>query len=463
MKKINCLFLFISFFHIFNNQFIKNLDYDYLAAKSISNFTKRIAAVQGKTNKTMCYTKTDIKVNDTLFKYDKKDILSSETCFHPQKNEIFQNLTLYTNDTYQQNKILLSFCVYYALLNNDNNIKISQNQKYFILNLPLEKVKHSELLFSSNDLNEFLIAGTAYSKFEPEVIENITNDILNIKDRSNDNFKLFSKIYYYITSHSFNVSEHAIILPFMDICNIVPYYLKKPNLNYTNSSIVEEEGNKIIVKSTRNFQQSEQYLFSYNISLDNDILMLKQGIFIHDNLYDKYIINKNFTFEHKDESEELYNYLNSYNIRPDSIQYNKDKLGNGVQFKFELLANKTSDLLYKFGIMYYNWWRILSHDNNKRYRHLSKQASTLILRMCYDELNQIKKRMKVGFEEYLYKTQEDKNLTELNKKLRNFTMEKVHLINKNINYLYYDLIILNYNEIKQRKSMYVMIDPNKYA
>ena len=32
-----------------------------------------------------------------------------------------------------------------------------------------------------------------------------------------------------------------------------------------------------------------------------------------------------------------------------------------------------------------------------------------------------------------------------------------------MNFLYNDLTILNYNEIKQRKNLYVMIDPNKYA
>jgi hypothetical protein len=249
----------------------------------------------------------------------------------------------------------------------------------------------------------------------------------------------------------------------MDICNIVPYYLKKPDLNYTNSSVIEEEGNKIIVKSTRNFKQSEQYLFSYNISLDNDILMLKQGIFIHDNIYDKYFINKNFSYENDYESNELYNNLKEHNINPDMFQQGGENAENLTKLKFELTANKTSDILYKFGVVYYSWWKTISNDRNNRFRHFAKQAFTFILRMCYDELNQIKKRMKIGIDEYLYKIQENKNLTEINKKLKNFTMEKLHLINKNINFLYNDLTILNYNEIKQRKNLYVMIDPNKYA
>ena len=462
MTTIKSIIILIGLFHIFYNQYIKDLDYDYLATNSLNKYTKKIAAVQGRTNKTKCYTKVDIKVNDTLFKYDKKDIISSETCFYSQKNEIFENLTIFTNDTYQQNKILLSFCIYYTFLNRENN-KLSEIQKMYILNLPIQKVKHSELFFTDEDLNEFLIAGTAYNKTEPELINKIIENFLNITDRNNDNYKLFAKIYYYITSHSFNVSGHSIILPFMDICNIVPYYLKKPDLNYTNSSVVEEEGNKIIVKSTRNFKQSEQYLFSYNIPLDNDILMLKQGIFIHDNIYDKYLINKNYSYENDYESNKLYNNLKEHNIDPDMLRQGGENAENLTKLKFELTANKTSDLIYKFGVVYYSWWKTISNDRNNRLRHFAKQTFTFILRMCYDELNQIKKRMKIGIDEYLYKIQENKNLTEINKKLKNFTMEKLHLINKNINFLYYDLTILNYNEIKQRKSLYVMIDPNKYA
>ena len=249
----------------------------------------------------------------------------------------------------------------------------------------------------------------------------------------------------------------------MDICNIVPYYLKKADSNYTNSSIIEEEGNKINVISTRNFQQSEQFLFSYDIPLDNDNLMLKQGFFIHDNLYDKFFFNKNFSFESDYESNDLYNNLKEYNLEYLMHQYKGEKSENLANFKLEITANRISYILYKFGVVYYSWWKTITGDRNNRYRYFSKQALTFILQLCYDELKQIKKRMKIGIDDYLYKTQEDKNLTELNKKLRNFTMEKVHLINKNINYLFYDLTLLNYNEIRQRKQVYIMVDPNKFA
>ena len=462
MKKILYIFLFIYIFNICLSSYLKDFDYDHFSIKAIDKYSKRIAAVQGKTNKTKCYAKTDIKINDTLFKFDKQEILSSQTCFHPQKMEIFHNITSYTDDIYDQNKILLSFCIYFALL-DPNNTKIPEHQKFNIFTLPIEKVKHSELLFDYPDLNEFLLAGTMYLVDDSEKIEKVIDRVLNIKDRNNTNFQLYAKIYYYITTHSFNVSNQAVILPFIDICNIIPYYLTKPDLNYTNSSIVEEEGNKIIVKSTRNFKQSEQYLFSYNISLDNDLLMLKQGIFVHDNIYDKYTLNKKFSYEHNYETDELNHNLKTNNIDPDLFEFKRLNSGHDAWFKFELKANRTNYYIYRFGIIYFNWWRTLSRDKNSQFRHISKQALTLILRMCYDELKEIKSRMEVGFDEYLLKTQEDKNLTELNRKLRNFTMEKVHLLHKNVHYLYNELIVLNYNDIKRKKDIYVMVDPNRDA
>ena len=136
--------------------------------------------------------------------------------------------------------------------------------------------------------------------------------------------------------------------------------------------------------------------------------------------------------------------------------------GHDAWFKFELKANRTNYYLYRFGIIYFNWWKTLSHKNSQ-FRHISKQALTLILRMCYDELKAIKSRMEVGIDEYLLKTQEDNTITELNRKLRNFTMEKIHLIHKNINFLFNDLTIINYNDIKRRKDRYVMVDPNRDA
>ena len=460
MKIIINIFLYLFLFNILDCSFLEDFDYIYLSTKAIARYTKKITGVQGRTNKTKCYVFKDIKINDTIFKYNKEDIISSETCYHPKKKEIFQNITSFTNDTYEQNAIILSFCIYFTLI-DQNNTQIPQDHKFHILTLPIETARNTELLMDYADLNEFLLAGTAFTIFESEKVTKIIEKNLNTFDKKNDNFTLYTKIYYYVSYHSFNISGHAVILPFIDICNIAPYYLSKQNLNFTNSSIIEDKGNEIIIKATRNFQQSDQFAFSYNVPLDNDLLMLKQGIFSHDNLYDKYIINKKFSYEHNYESDELFHNLKRHNLHPSIFQYRRENIGHEAWFKFELLANKTSDLLYRFGIIYFHWWRIHSHDEHNDFRHIAKQSLTLILRMCYDELKNIKKRMEVGFDEYLFKTQEDSNLTEFNKKVRNFTMEKVHLLHKNIKYLYKYLVILNYNEIKQKKDVYIMDMTNK--
>ena len=102
-----------------------------------------------------------------------------------------------------------------------------------------------------------------------------------------------------------------------------------------------------------------------------------------------------------------------------------------------------------------------NNDKNVVYRTIAKRALTFIMRLCYDEINNIKFRMECDFDDYLLRTQLDDTLTEVNIKLRNFTMEKVHLINKNVNMLTKDLVILNYNEIAGRKETYTFIDPNK--
>ena len=167
------------------------------------------------------------------------------------------------------------------------------------------------------------------------------------------------------------------------------------------------------------------------------------------------MINKRFSYDHNYESDELFNSLKKGNLDPNVFQYLKENSGYDVWLKFELLANNINDDLYRFGIIYFNWWKKYSQNKNNDSKHIDKQSLTFILRMCYDELNNIKNRMEIDIDEYILRTQEDNSLTELNKKLRNFTIEKVHLIDKNINFLYKNLTILNYNEIKQAKNKYI--------
>ena len=150
--------IFLILIHISFSSNLKNFNYIDYATSHLQNYTKRISVVKGKTNRTKCFAKTDIKINDTLFKYDKKDILSSETCYYPNKIETFQNISSYTNDTYFRNKMFLAFCIYHVLSNTELDNKISEEEKFKIMSLPIEEVKHSELLFDYPHINEFLIA-----------------------------------------------------------------------------------------------------------------------------------------------------------------------------------------------------------------------------------------------------------------------------------------------------------------
>ena len=461
MNSLYKIFLFFSLFILISSSLPKDFDYIDYASSHIHDYTKRISAVKGKTNRTKCFAKVDIKTNDTLFKYDKKDVLSSETCFYPEKMEALKNISTYTNDTYEKNKMLLAFCIYHVLIDPEFVIQISEEDKFKIQSLPLKEVEHSELLFDYPDINEFLLAGTTYYVEEPDRIENIIAKNLQILDRYNKNFKLYTNIYYYVTTHSFNINGEAVILPFMEVCDMVPYYLTKPDLNYSNSTFVEEEGNKILVKSSRNFRQSEQFLFSFNVSLDNDALMLKHGIYVHDNLHDYYLINKKFSYDNNYFNDMLYNTLKKRNLHPNIFNYHRENLGVDGWYQFKLRGNKIDDLLYRFSIIYFHWWAMQHNDQNIVYRTIAKRAMTFIMRMCYDEIEKIKGRMDCDFDDYLLRTQMDDSLSEINKKLRNFTMEKVHLINKNVNWLLEDLVLINYNEIRDKRDFYTYVDPNK--
>ena len=461
MNSLYKIFLFFSLFILTSTSLPKDFVYIDYASSHIHDYTKRISAVKGKTNRTKCFAKVDIKTNDTLFKYDKKDVLSSETCFYPEKMEALKNISTYTNDTYEKNKMLLAFCIYHVLIDPEFVIQISEEDKFKIQSLPLKEVEHSELLFDYPDINEFLLAGTTYYVEEPDRIENIIAKNLQILDRYNKNFKLYTNIYYYVTTHSFNINGEAVILPFMEVCDMVPYYLTKPDLNYSNSTFVEEEGNKILVKSSRNFRQSEQFLFSFNVSLDNDALMLKHGIYVHDNLHDYYLINKKFSYDNNYFNDMLYNTLKKRNLHPNIFNYHRENLGVDGWYQFKLRGNKIDDLLYRFSIIYFHWWAMQHNDQNIVYRTIAKRAMTFIMRMCYDEIEKIKGRMDCDFDDYLLRTQMDDSLSEINKKLRNFTMEKVHLINKNVNWLLEDLVLINYNEIRDKRDFYTYVDPNK--
>jgi hypothetical protein len=239
----------------------------------------------------------------------------------------------------------------------------------------------------------------------------------------------------------------------MDICDVVPYYLSKPKIyELSDSYKVEEYKNKIFVKSKINIQQSDQFLFSYNLPLDNDYLFLKRGIIIHNNLYDKYIIYKKITFKDISNAEDLLNNLKQFNISQNSFEISKENNGKELKFKFILFADKINDILYKFGQVYFNWWRKSSNKYNL-YGKIDKQIWTFIFRICYDEIKNIKNKIRINNDDVL-KTQENETISEVTK----FNLEKMNVLFKNINYTYKYLILSHFNEIKNQKIKYIPIN-----
>lgn len=447
MKKNIFIIFIICFLILINNSKEINVPYSQIATDFLGQYTENIIAVKSKTNKTKCYAIKDIKINDIIFEYDKEEIISSETCFHPQKKEVLKNITNISNNTYEQNELLLSFCIYYVLLDPDSVEELPKKKKFYIISLPINKIHKNELFFNNSDFNEFLITGNLYPNFEQDILDKILKNDFGIKDKNND-LILFSKIFYFIKIHSFNINNNAVILPFMDICDIVPYYLSKPNIDNINPYLIEEKENKIIVKSTKNFQQTDQYVFSFKNPIDNDYLMLKSGIVIHNNLYDKYSINKSISFKNKEEYNELLKNLKNYNIS-NLIKYYNDN-SDKAKFEFELLGNKKNEILNKFGKAYFNYWSNKHNNKGKFYKNIDKQALIFILRICYDELKKIKNKIKMNFDEYIIKAQKS-NISKIPK----FNLEKTHLLLKNINYTYKDLVIYNYDEIKKQKDNYI--------
>ena len=189
--------------------------------------------------------------------------------------------------------------------------------------------------------------------------------------------------------------------------------------------------------------------------------MLKHGIYVHDNIHDYYLVNKKFSYDNLYFNDMLYHTLKKRNLHPNLFNFQRENLGQDGWYQFKLRGAKLDDLLYRFGIIYYHWWAMQNNDRNVIYRNIAKRALTFMMRIVYDEMKTIKRKMECDFDDYLLRTQMDDTLTEMNKKLRNFTMEKVHLINKNVNWLLEDLVLINYNEIRDKRDFYTYVDPNK--
>ena len=245
--------------------------------------------------------------------------------------------------------------------------------------------------------------------------------------------------------NSFNVNENAVILPFFDSCDIVPYYLHKENLN-TDSIYVIEEENKILVKSELDIAQSEQFIFSFYENLANDYLLLKKGKVVFNNLNDIYTINKTFSFENYSQFGRI---LLKMKLKPNylrQLKFKKQENNNiKAHFNFQLYNNKIDEFTDNFSNAYFN------NDLVKKF--------IFIMRICFDEMNEIlkiiKKRFKSkSFEKYLLKVQKKKEISENKNAIMNFNLAKIGILRKNVDLSFEKLVNLYLNEINAFKINY---------
>lgn len=442
------LILFLLFQLIYSQskseKYIKEFSYSYLSTQFLEQYTKNIAVLKAKNNNmTKCFAIKNINKNDTIFEYRNEEIISTQNIDIENKENMALIINKYVNDSFLQDRLLLSSLIYFIMKNPYNIQYINRKLRLFILNLPFEEVNPIEYLNDKNFINEKILKKDwlIYDiKSEKELVNPIINDIfnINITNQTDENYILFFKIYYYIKINSFNLNGKAAILPFMDTCNIVPYYLIKKKLNY-DSIYIEEIDNKIFVKSKIDILQSDQFVFSFDIPLTNDYLLLKQGKSIYNNMNDKIIINKKF---------EIDNHLNNSIIKFNNINYQKfeiDEKSKTFIFSYELYPNKISESIYNFGTIYFN-------------ENIQKTFFFLI-KMCYDELKEIYRiinnRYKLNFKDYLIKIQEEKNISETNAAINEFNLAKIFILEKNINLAYKKLLFLNFKEIQDIKLDYI--------
>ena len=449
------LILIFLLFHLLyaQNQTKENeiYTYSYLATQFFFQYTENIVLFQGKTEKTKCYATKDIKVNDTLFTYDENEIISNVNIILPDLEKITSIIKFAIKDKYIQNKFLLSIFIYHVLTNPKEKIQeYNEKLRLFILYFPLYEIYPIELIIEKNNIEEYLI-NKEWLEYKNNEEINLINIIaekcldININNKKDENYILFGKIYYFVKLYSFNVDGNAVILPFFDRCNVNPYYLDKNNLNY-DSIFLENVKGKIIVKSKINIMQSDQFSFAYRYPLNNDQLLLTQGNVVFNNINDKYIINKNFSFENNKQlgSLILKSNLNNYEINNLKIfSYLNKRYAN---ITFELIPNKINGFIRKISLAYFN--------NN------ILKSFTMIAKICFDELKQISKFIKDkfksdNFEDYLLKIQNEEKINVINSIIMKFNLVKINILEKNVKLATEKIIEVNINEIANLKQNYI--------
>ena len=433
-----------------NNTFIKHHSYSFLSTEFLKVFPLNIAVLKDKANLTKCFAAKNIKTNDTIFEFEKNGIISNMNMIHPNKEKITLVIKKYVNDIFLQNKFLLSFFIYHVMTNPYNVSEVDNKLRLFILHLPVEEINPIILFVDKNKIEEYLLKKEwlEYQNYdEVELINKIIKESLDIdiNNKTDENYILFGKIYYYVKVTSFNFNGNAVIIPFLDSCGIVPNFLHKENKIY-NSIFLEENENKILVKSKLDILQSKHFVFSFDVPLTNDYILLTQGKAIFNNLNDRYLIKKIFSFENDSKLGRL---LLNMHYKPEDIlkiKLQKKENVRYVLFNFELFPNKINDYINRFGDLYYN--------NNIMKKYI------FIIRMCFDELKGLLRIIKEKFNsenfvEYLLKIQKEKEISESNNEIMNFNLAKIRILERNVDLAFKKIVELNINEINGFKMNYL--------
>jgi hypothetical protein len=429
------------------DKYVKQFSYSYLSTIFLEKYTKNIVVFKGKTNITKCYATGNIKINDTIFEYENSEIISNIDISFPNQEKIESIIKENVKDIYLQNKFILSFFIFYIVTNPYKEIEINNKLRLFILNLPFEEINPIELLVDKNEIGEYLINDEwldYQNNVEIELLDNIIKNCLDIdiNNKTNEEYILFGKIYYYVKSNSINIDGNAVIFPFMDSCNIVPYYLYKDNLNYDSISI-EKDKNKIIIKSKIDILLSEQFIYSFDYPLTNDYLLLKQGKVVFNNINDNYKIKKNLTFEDHIIFLKILKKTKKGDIS--NALYNRLLKKRFAVVTFELNPNKINDYIYIFTDIYYN--NII-------------KSFIMIIRMCYDEVKEISRILRYkyksrSFENYLLKIQKIEENSDIKSEIMKFNLAKINVLEKNVNLAFEKIVKYNINEIANLKINYI--------
>ena len=241
-KSFLYLFFLLTFLKSIKTYYISKYELDSI--EKLSRSGSKIQVLKGKTNKTKCIAKQDLKINDTILTFEKSDVLTSETCYFPNKTGLIYNITyIVKDDIIEREEFILTSCLFYIIENyyNETALKnINPKIKELVKSLPYKKYEFTQFNFSDEETNEYLISARNYYYEKAYHIELIGDLVFDEFSTNKTRYSLFGSLLYYIDQHSFFIEENIVLIPYFDICNIYPHYLTIPNNNFTNSTEIIE-------------------------------------------------------------------------------------------------------------------------------------------------------------------------------------------------------------------------------